>query len=387
MKNSGSPRDPRQSANAGLIGVSGGALKLTTPALIIDLAAMRENLQRMTQLCQDAGMALRPHGKTHKCGAIAREQIAAGAVGICATTGREAIAYAEAGLSGLLVTTPIVQRAHIEALAALHRSGADITLVFDTVENIAAWEAALAGAERLLPAFVDLDLGMGRTGAASVAAALELAQRLHGSSALTYAGLQAYSGRVQHILNYAERRTVYLKQIGQLRQTLAALETAALRPPIVSGGGTGTFAIDVEHGLYTESQAGSYALMDVDYDVVQLFVDRANPYRFALHLRTGVVSANQPRHVTINAGFKSLSTDGPLPRVRAGRWPGATYEFFGDEFGLIALAEGITRPTVGDLVDIEVSHCDPTINLHDYFHVLDGDTVVDIWPVDARGVL
>ncbi|UGY05715.1 DSD1 family PLP-dependent enzyme [Bradyrhizobium quebecense] len=387
MTNFSSPQEPRQSINADLIGVPGGALQLVTPALVIDLAAMRENLHRMTRQCRDAGMALRPHGKTHKCSVIAREQIAAGAVGICATTGREAIAYSQAGLPGLLVTTPIVQRAHIETLATLHRRGADITLIFDTAENIVEWEAALTGAERLLPAFVDLDLGMGRTGAASISAAVELARRLHGSSALTYAGLQAYSGRVQHILSYTERRAVYLKQIERLRQTLAALEAAALRPPVVSGGGTGTFAIDVEHGLYTESQAGSYALMDVDYDVVELFPDRANPYRFALYLRTSVVSANQPHHVSINAGFKSLSTDGPLPRVRSGQWPGAAYDFFGDEFGLIALAEGAPRPTVGDLVDIEVSHCDPTINLHDYFHVLDGDTVVDIWPVDARGVL
>ncbi|MDH2380752.1 DSD1 family PLP-dependent enzyme [Bradyrhizobium sp. CER78] len=387
MRNSGSPRDPRQSINAGLIGVPGGALKLTTPALVIDLAAMRENLRRMMRQCRDAGMALRPHGKTHKCSAIAREQIAAGAVGICATTGREAIAYAQARLPGLLVTTPIVQRAHIETLAALHRTGADITLVFDTIQNITEWEVALTGAERAMPAFVDLDLGMERTGVASVAAAVELAQRLRQSSALAYAGLQGYSGRVQHILPFAERRRVYLGQIERLRHTLAALMAAGLQPPVVSGGGTGTFAIDVEHGLYTESQAGSYALMDVDYDVVELFPDRANPYRFALYLRTSVVSANQPHHVSINAGFKSLSTDGPLPRVRSGHWPGATYDFFGDEFGLIAVAERIKRPAVGDLVDIEVSHCDPTINLHDYVHVLDGDTVVDIWPVDARGVL
>jgi len=387
MMSHGFPRHPMLSVNAGLVGVPGGARRLATPALTIDLAILRDNLRRMTQQCADAGMALRPHGKTHKCSALAREQIAAGAVGICATSGREAIAFAEARLPGVLVTTPIVQPAHIQALAALHRDGADITLVFDTIDGIATWEAALVGCDRPMPAFVDLDIGMGRTGAASVEAAVAIAGRLRRATRLRYAGLQAYSGRVQHILSFAERRSTYLAQIERLRATRTALDAAGLSPPVVSGGGTGTFAIDVEHGLYTESQVGSYALMDVDYDVVELFPDRPNPYRFAMHLRTGVVSTNQPRHVTINAGFKCLSTDGPLPRVRAGQWPGATYDFFGDEFGLIALADGAARPVIGDMVDIEVSHCDPTINLHDAFHVLDGDTVVDIWPVDARGVL
>ncbi|MER8091685.1 hypothetical protein ABTZ57_43555 [Streptomyces sp. NPDC094048] len=119
-------RDPRRSPNASLIGVPGGARRLATPALIIDLPVLRANLIDMSRRCAEAGTT--PHGKTHKSVALAQEQIAAGAVGICATTGREAIVFAQARIPGLLVTTPIVQPAHIDALAALHRDGADITL-------------------------------------------------------------------------------------------------------------------------------------------------------------------------------------------------------------------------------------------------------------------
>lgn len=382
-----SARDPRQSPNASLVGIAGGANRIVTPALILDLSTMRENLKRMNRQCSEAGMALRPHGKTHKCTAIAREQLASGAVGICATTGREAIVYAEAQIPGLLVTTPIVQRAHIEALASLHRDGADLTLVFDTVENVITWEAALAGVSRPMPAFVDFNIGLGRTGAASPADALAIAQRLAQSKTLTYAGLQGYSGRVQHILEYEERRRTYGRQLDRLNEVRMTLAAAGLDPKIVSGGGTGTFGIDVERKLFTESQAGSYCFMDVDYDAVELFSDAANPYQFSLHLRTSVVSANQSGYVSVNAGFKSSATDGPLPRIREGQWPGASYDFFGDEFGMVTVADGGRCPRVGDIVDLQTSHCDPTINLHDFYHVLDGDTVVDIWPIDARGVL
>ncbi len=373
--------------NADLVGVPGGASRLVTPALILDRGAMRANLARMMRQCGDAGLKLRPHGKTHKCTGLAREQIVAGAAGICVTTGREAIVFAEAGLPGLLVTTPIVQPHHMKRLAELHRGGADITLVFDNEGGIASWEGLLADCERKLPALVDLDLGMGRTGAASPEAAVGIARRLARSTRLAYAGLQAYSGRVQHIIAFAERRAAYGQQMKRLEATLSVLASAKLEAPIVSGGGTGTFAIDAELKLYTESQAGSYLFMDVDYGVVQLFERISNPYLVSLFLRTTVVSANQPGHVTINAGFKALATDGPPARLRDGGPPGATYSFFGDEFGMVSIPPTTKRLAVGDTVDLITSHCDPTVNMHDVYHVIEDQTLVDIWPIDARGAL
>src|SRR5690606_17633140 len=102
----------------------------------------------------------------------------------------------------------------------------------------------------------------------------------------------------QHIEPYEERRSVYLAQIKKLDAALAALKRAGLDPGLVSGGGTGSFGIDAEHRLYTESQAGSYMFMDVEYDAVELFRGAANPYGISLYLRTTVVSANAEGHVT-----------------------------------------------------------------------------------------
>jgi D-serine deaminase-like pyridoxal phosphate-dependent protein len=199
--------------------------------------------------------------------------------------------------------------------------------------------------------------------------------------------VQAYSGRVQHINDYRERRRIYWTQLDRLEACLEALENAGVPAPIVSGGGTGTFAIDVERGLYTESQAGSYIFMDVEYNDVELFEGSPRPYDVSLTLRASIISTNVPGHVTLNAGFKSFATDGPLPRLHGEAFAGARYELYGDEYGRLILGAGQCAPGIGTCVELVTPHCDPTVNLHDHLHVIEGDTLVDIWRIDARGVL
>jgi D-serine deaminase-like pyridoxal phosphate-dependent protein len=382
-----SPDKLTLAANADLIGTPGSAAHLTTPALVLDLARLRANQAHMMSLCAAAGIKLRPHGKTHKCSRLAFEQLAAGAVGICCATPHEAIAFARAGVSKLLITSPIVQARHLRAVADLHEAGVDLMIVIDQVDAIAAWETLLSNPERPLPALVDIDIGLGRTGAGTLEQALAIGRRLSGSRTLAYAGVQAYSGRVQHINDYRERRRIYWTQLDRLEASLAALDNAGLPAPIVSGGGTGTFAIDVERGLYTESQAGSYIFMDVEYNDVELFADDPNPYDVSLRLHASIISTNVPGHVTLNAGFKSFATDGPLPKLHGEALAGARYELYGDEYGRLVLGPGQRAPRIGTCVELVTPHCDPTVNLHDQLHVIEGDTLIDIWRIDARGVL
>jgi len=376
--------------NADLIGVEGGAARLTTPALLLDIAAMRANMQYLASECARHGMKLRPHAKTHKCAEIAMEQLASGAVGVCCATPHEVVALAAAGVPELLLTTPVCQPRHFEQLAALHRQGLNLMVVADHPDQIASWAAALGAlgdTGRPLPVLVDIDIGMDRTGAVGAEAVVELARALAGHKKLHYAGVQAYSGMVQHIGTYAERKQAYQPQMDRLQHVLDALRQAGLPPGIVSGGGTGTFGIDVEQRIFTESQAGSYLFMDVEYSEVQLFADRDNPYQTALILRTSVLNNKVPGQLTINAGSKSVATDGPLPVVR-GPAGGQRYQPYGDEFGRIVLDAPQPQPSpLGSHIDLVTPHCDPTINLHDCYHVIDGDRVIDIWPIVARGVL
>ena len=154
---------------------------------------------------------------------------------------------------------------------------------------------------------------------------------------------------------------------------------------VITGGGTGTHRIDADLGLFNELQVGSYVFMDRQYNECDLTGagTSAQPYETSLQIDARVVSANTPGLATIDAGFKAMATDGGPPTVLSGAPAGAPYHFMGDEHGLVVVGE--TKLAIGDIVTLAVPHCDPTVNLYDFFHIVRGDTLVDIWPVQGRG--
>lgn len=368
--------------NEVLVGEFGRAGDLWGPALVLEKETFFRNLHAMAERCAAAGVALRPHAKTHKSAQVAREQISAGAVGICCATANEAITLGRLGIDNILLTTPVTERQKISALVTL---ASEITLgiVVDHTSQLELWERAIDGSGANLSVLVDVDIGMRRTGARG-GDVVALAKRIQQSCGMTYAGIQAYSGMVQHIEEFDDRETAYRAQLENLREIIELLRVEEAAPRIVSGGGTGTMDMDLSMGLMTEVQFGSYVFMDVEYSSVKLLPKNENPFSPALFVRSAVISANAREHLTINAGFKSLSTDGPLPQIRDDA--STRYEFFGDEYGCIS-GPKIENLKLGDHIDIVVPHCDPTVSLHDYYHLIDHDTLVDIWRIDARGPL
>jgi D-serine deaminase-like pyridoxal phosphate-dependent protein len=158
-----------------------------------------------------------------------------------------------------------------------------------------------------------------------------------------------------------------------------------LPPEIVTGGGTGTHLLDLEEGPFTEIQPGSYLFMDKQYGAVELAPRAAAPFRTSLTVATRVISANQPDLVVVDAGFKAMATDAGPALVASDAAAEAAYQFMGDEHGGLRFRAGAARPPVGDLVTLVAPHCDPTVNLHDWFHVMQDGRLVDVWPIDARG--
>ncbi len=373
--------------NADLIGVPGARGRLTTPALLLDLDRFERNLATMATMAGKAGLALRPHAKTHKCSAIARRQIAAGAVGVCCATVREAATMVRAGIKGVHVSSPVVGARKVERLAMLARDAEGLSVVVDGPDNAGEVAAAVRAAGAAIDAVVDFDIGLGRTGAHTIEDAVALARAVAAAPGLRFAGVQGYSGRVQHIEAYLERQRVYAPQLDRLAALVAALRDAGLPPGLVTGGGTGTFSIDRAHGVLTEHQAGSYCVMDVEYGRVQILADRMSPFETALTLMASVVSANAPGYVTIDAGFKCFATETVPPEFCAGSPPGALYDWFGDEHGKLVFANANDHLPLGAAVELVTPHCDPTINLHNFLHCVRGDDLIDIWPVDARGSL
>ena len=173
-----------------------------------------------------------------------------------------------------------------------------------------------------------------------------------------------------------------MKRIGEARD---AIEAATGTLDIVTGGRTGTYDIDPEAGVFTDLQVGSFIFMDVQYNAVMRRDGTPGPFGTSLFVQSTVICANIAEAVTTDAGFKAFATDGPPPEIADGAPEGSTYDFMGDEHGRIVLPKGANGPPIGSVISCVTPHCDPNVNLHDVYHCVRGDRLVDIWPIDTRG--
>jgi D-threonine aldolase len=333
--------------------------ELQTPALLVDAAALEHNLATMA--AARPGAALRPHVKAHKCTGLARRQAAHGHRGFTCATIREVEGMVAAGLGeDLLLANEVLDTTRLGALADRAR----ITVAVDSAVTV---EAAAAGGVREV--LVDVNVGLPRCGCAPEDAGplADLAR----SRGLGVRGVMGYEGHLMLVADAEQRRTMTADCMA-----LLARAAADVGGEIVSAGGTGTYG---ENTVATEIQAGSYALMDTAYGAVGL------PFRQALSVLATVVSAAPPSSeirppwVVADVGLKSLGMDHGNPTV-----PGSTVWFCSDEHTTFAPDEPRSI-VVGDRVRVLPAHVDPTVALHERMHLVDGDTVLETWPVDLRG--
>jgi D-serine deaminase-like pyridoxal phosphate-dependent protein len=357
--------------------------ELPTPALLLDLAAFEANLRTMADYCKKARCGVRPHAKTHKCPEIARRQVAAGALGVCVATVPEAEAMVQAGIRGVLLTSPILDAGKIARMAALAKTG-DGLLAVGHARQVELLDEAARAAGATVDVLIDLDVGDRRTGILPGEPALELARLVAKSKHLCLRGLQAYAGHASHVVGFAEREKVSRDAMGKAVGTRDLLAKAGLKVTILSGGSTGTYNIDGAIEGVTELQAGSYVFMDVDYRRIGGSDGKAvyGDFKPSLTVLTTVVSATHPDRVTVDAGTKALDTTVPW-RAEALR-PGLSYRPAGDEFGVVTAGEGVKLPRPGDQLEFVVPHCDPTTNLYDRIYAMREDRVEAVWPLVAR---
>lgn len=364
--------------------------EIDTPALVVDRPAFERNLARMAELAAAAGMRLRPHAKTHKCPVVARRQVELGAVGQCCQKLGEAEALVDGGIADVLVTNEIVGAAKIRRLAEL-AGRARLGVCVDDAGNAAEISAAAGAAGTTLDVYVEIDVGAGRCGVAPGATAADLAARVADLPNLTFAGLQAYHGSAQHIGPFAERRAAIDAAGDHVRATLEALDRAGVACPVVTGAGTGSFRFEAASGLWGELQCGSYAFMDVDYRRVRDETGAVDAtFEHALFVLVSVMSRNTPGRAVVDAGHKALGNDQGMPAVAAepgSGFEGATYAGPSDEHGTLTLAGDNWLPALGARVRLIPGHVDPTVNLYDWFVVVEDGAVVDLWEIAARGAV
>ncbi|MDI6025310.1 alanine racemase [Corticibacterium sp. UT-5YL-CI-8] len=371
--------------NAGLIGIAGSRAALETPALLLDATAFEKNVATLAALANEAGIGLRSHAKTHKCASIAKAQLAEGAFGIACAKPGELLALFEAGINPLMLTAPVASRQKIDRLAQAAALGCELTVVVDRAELVTDFAAAARTAGTTIAVLVDCDTGLGRTGVTTSQEAVALARMIAAEAGLIYAGVQAYAGHVQHVHSCAERRRVNGAASQRLTAILAGLAEAGCTPRIVTGGGTGSHALDFEDQLLTEVQAGSYVFMDEGYRPVDLHGDNGPVFDFSMFVAVTVIAHNAKGEAITDGGSKSFAIDGPQPRAFLDGKEIGTIAWVGDEFGKLVPHEGVSSPSVGSHIECTVPHCDPTANLHDVIHLVRGDRLEAIWPIEGRG--
>lgn len=371
--------------NQPLIGEPGSRSRLETPAAVLDLDIFERNITKLAETCKRAGIAFRPHAKSHKCAEIARRQMAAGASGICCAKPGELLALFEGGASDLMLSAPIASPAKVDALARAAARGARIGVVVDRLDLVAAYAEAAARHGTRFDVFVDLDTGLKRSGVANAQEAVALARAVTDQPSLRYVGVQAYQGRVQHIDDFGARRAANDEANRILATVLAVLKQADLAPGIVSGGGTGSHLLDGQAQVLTEVQPGSYVFMDEAYNPVDIYGGGGPEFGPALRVAVTVVGHSSAGFAITDGGSKSFALDGPPPRVFRGKEMTGRIEWCGDEFGRILPEPGHGTIPIGTVVECTVPHCDPTINLHDFLHVVSEDRLVALWSVEGRG--
>jgi D-serine deaminase-like pyridoxal phosphate-dependent protein len=349
--------------------------EVDTPALILELDAFEKNLDTLTRSVAGR-VRVRAHAKTHKCPEIARRQIAAGAVGVCCQKVSEAEALVEGGVRDVLVSNEVVGAVKIARLAALSQR-ARLGVCVDDLDNLR--QIAASGAR--LDVYIEIEVGMGRCGIAPGEPALALAREILRAPNLRFAGLQAYHGRAQHVRSMAERRASIERSAQAVRATKRIFEREGIATPLVTGAGSGTFMFEVESGAWDEIQPGSYIFMDVDYARNEWAAPLPR-FEHALFVLATVMSRPSPNAAIVDAGLKASSVDSGMPKV----WGKQDLEFTkaSDEHGFI---EGAQLPALGDKLLLVPGHCDPTVNLYDWYVCVRRGVVEAIWPITARGAL
>jgi D-serine deaminase-like pyridoxal phosphate-dependent protein len=357
--------------------------EVDTPCLLLELDAFERNLKRLPESLLGTGMRLRPHAKSHKCPDIALKQIALGAAGVCVQKVSEAAALVAGGVNDVLIANEVVGAPKVKLLAELNRR-ARVAVCADDAGNVAALDAAARAAGVVLDVLVEIDVGAGRCGVQPGAPAVALAAHIVACRNLRFAGLQAYQGSAQHIRKVGARREAIARAVEHVRMTTRLLSAAGIACDYVTGAGTGSYMFEAASNVYHELQAGSYIFMDADYAKNEWTESGIPQFEHSLFVWTTVMSKPSRERAVVDAGLKASSIDSGMPRVAD--YADVGYVKASDEHGVLQIT-GETRFAVGDKLKLIPGHCDPTVNLYDWFVCMRNGRVEALWPITARGAV
>lgn len=357
---------------------------LDTPALCVDLDTLESNIKKMQAAAARFGIATRPHAKTHKSADIAKMQLSAGAIGICAAKLGEAEALIAQGVDRICMTTANLSPGKIRRAMQLAKTSSRFIQAVDNEPN--ARDLSAAAREAGVTADVVVDVAVGtRSGVPAGDEAVALAKLVDTLPHLKLRGLLSYDGGAQHITGFGQRKAKTLENIEPNVRTFEAMKKAGLSTEIFSGGGTGTYNIQHLVPGFTDIQVGSYVFMDMQY--LAIGGEDGPVYRdfdSSLTVVATVLNNRFPPRLTTDAGAKALTLN--VPRAGVKGEADTDYNAGSDEFGVITFnGPASRRYAIGDRIELIVPHCDPVVNLYDVMYGIRGERVEKVIPITARG--
>jgi D-serine deaminase-like pyridoxal phosphate-dependent protein len=368
--------DTRLDVPRGLIG--GPRDAVPTPALILDLPRVEQNIAEMARRMEGLPAALRPHAKIHKSPILGQMQLDAGAIGLTTATIWEASAMIDAGLSDVLIANQVVgpvKSAELARIAGLGR----VTVAVESEVNARELSEAGDRAHSEINVLVEIDVGLHRCGVRSAQAAVQLGGLIETLPGLKLRGLLGYEG---HCMLEPDREVRVEKATAAnaiLVDAADEFERHGLCTEIVAGGGLGTWDITGANPRITEIHAGSYIFMDAFHR------NLVPGFEVGLSVLATIISRTGSM-IVVDCGRKSIGIDRTPPEVVGGmatvRFEHGEY-FVHEEHTALELPPGSTLD-VGDRLELMPGYGPTTVNLYDIYFVAVRDTIVDVWPILGR---
>ena len=347
-----------------------------TPALLIDFDVLQSNIRMMADYLKDKPVKLRPHIKCHKTPIIAHMQMKAGAKGVTVAKLGEAEVMANAGINDIYVANQVVQKSKIERLVNLNRySNVSVAVdnphIVETLSNIASRKNVR------VKVIEEIDVGLNRCGVLPGKPAVDLAKKITRSKGLILEGVMGWEGHAAFVSNFKKRKEECNKCYQRSIETVKQMSKAGIEANTVGAGGTCSFNIAAEYPGINEIQAGSYIFMSIMHSLEGV------PFKSSLTVLTTVVSRPAKGRAIIDGGAQTFSTFGGYPRAKGVE--GVEVYDLHMEHGLLRLKNPSIDLKVGDMIEFVPAYPDTTINLHNKFYVMKGDTVEESWKIEGRG--
>jgi D-serine deaminase-like pyridoxal phosphate-dependent protein len=350
---------------------------LDTPFITADINKVKMNIQKMQKIASVNGKNLRPHVKSHKLPLLAHWQIEAGAIGVCVQKTAEAEVMVAHGIQDVLISNEVIGTQKTDRIARL-ASQSKMSIAVDSelgIEQISR-SAHSEGVE--IGVYVDVDVGMNRCGVNPKGAAI-LAELVSRSPNIYFKGIMGYDGHSEKPIGNEERKRIVRDAYKIVRDATAEVKTKGLQVDVVSVGGTPSSPIWAELDGITELQPGAY----VYNDIMQLERGVAKS-DCAVTLVATVMSKSSNGRAIIDAGSKSFALD-------QGRFPAPVTDVNGEvvslseEHAVIQAKSGSVALEVGQKLELIPYHICTMIDLWEQIHLCNGDAIIAILDVEARG--